>query len=96
MLFLSGCLLALTFSAPATGLAANTGTVAGKLTAMPLPPAARGVAELQAVRLDTGAIVGARRVGRSGAFTLTLPAGPYVLLGTVIERSPASTSASRS
>ena len=63
---------------------AAPGTLGGRLSDGALPAAATGRASLRAVRLTDGALVAARRVGRTGAWSLRLPTGYYVLAATVV------------
>ena len=80
---LIACAIALT---PAPASAKGEGTLSGQLLGAAVPPKARGVADVQAIRLDTGVIAGTRRLGPSGLYEMKLPAGPYVLLANVIDR----------
>ena len=82
-----GLLAAAGVATPATATAASTGTVTGTLRGASVPPKSRGVVVLRAVRLDRGTVGGARRVARSGAYTLRLAPGPYALVGTVVDRT---------
>ena len=45
-----------------------------------------GHATVRAVEVAGGTVVGAKDVGRSGAFSLRLPAGAYVVRGVVVPR----------
>ena len=75
--------------------AAPIGTVSGTLKGVSVPPASRGAVVLTALRLDRGTIGGARRVGRSGAYTLRLAPGPYALFGTVVDRTATAVATTR-
>jgi hypothetical protein len=75
--------------------AAPVGTVSGKLKGVSVPPASRGAVMLMAQRLDRGTVGGARRIGRSGAYTLRLAPGPYALFGTVVDRTATATVSTR-
>jgi len=57
------------------------GTFAGSLGA-PVPKGAQG--SVRAIDRATGALVAAKPVARSGKFSLSLPGGSYVLVGTVV------------
>lgn len=82
-----GLLVAAAVAMPDAGTAASTGTVSGTLRGASVPPKSRGVVVLRALRLDRGTVGGARRVARSGAYTLRLAPGPYALVGTVVDRT---------
>ena len=66
--------------------AAVSGSVTGKLKGTHIPAAARGAADVRAIRLDTGVIAAARRVGSTGYYAMKLPAGAYVVVGMVVDR----------
>jgi hypothetical protein len=86
---------ALLGAAATTATASPMGTVSGTLKGVSVPPASRGAVVLTALRLDRGTVGGARRVGRSGAYTLRLPPGPYALFGTVVDRTATATVSTR-
>ena len=65
---------------PAAAPAAKPGTFAGTL-GVAVPKG--GEAEVRAVSRADGRIAAARQLPRSGAFSLRLPAGSYLVLGTV-------------
>jgi hypothetical protein len=75
--------------------ASPIGTVSGTLKGVSVPPANRGAVVLTALRLDRGTVGAARRVGRSGAYTLRLPPGPYALFGIVVDRTATATVSTR-
>ena len=75
--------------APPMAMAAP-GTVSGRLTGAPIPKPASGAADVQAIRIDTGVITGALRVGALGSYSLKLEPGPYVLIGTLINSDGAA------
>jgi hypothetical protein len=62
--------------------AAPAGVLTGTVGAV--PKGAR--AEVRAIDLSTGAVVGARTLGRTGAFTLRLLAGGYLLADAIVPR----------
>ncbi len=76
-----GALVAsLAIAAPAAG-AATSGTFAGSL-GVTVPKGAQ--AEVRAISRADGSIAATRTVGRNGRFSLKLPAGAYVVAGSVI------------
>ena len=80
------CLAAVLVAVPAAGSHAATpkaGSFAGTL-GVKVPKGAR--AELRAISRADGAVVAVRSLPRSGAFKLGLPAGSYLVLGTVLPR----------
>lgn len=72
---------AIALALPASGQAASPGTFAGTLGSK-LPKGAK--AEVRAVDRASGSVVKARGISRSGAFSLSLPAGQYLVIGSVI------------
>src|SRR5690242_8722135 len=72
---------------------ATAGTVSGKLDG---GTPSGGAAVVRAIDLGSGRVGGAQRVGRSGAFSLQLPAGAYTLAATVVDRRAGTTSAALS
>ena len=68
----------LAWAAPAH--AAPGGVLSGTVGAVPKG----SQAEVRAIDLSTGAVVGTRTPGRSGAFTLRLPAGGYLLASAIV------------
>jgi hypothetical protein len=75
-------LSALALAAPPAS--ADPGTLSGRITDGTLPAAGRGQATLRAVRLTDGEVVAATDAGRSGAWTLKLEPGNYVLATSVV------------
>jgi hypothetical protein len=70
--------------APAAAVAAPpNGTFAGTL-GLKIPKG--GHATVRAVNVTTGVVAAAKDVGRTGAFSLSLPAGPYVVRGVVVPK----------
>ena len=68
--------------------AAKPGVVAGSL-GVKVPKGAH--ATVRAVDAGSGDIVAAKDVGRSGAFSLSLPSGAYVVRGVVMPKRGAAT-----
>lgn len=69
--------------AAVAGAATPNGTFAGTL-GLRIPKG--GHATVRAVNVATGVVAAAKDVGRTGAFSLTLPPGPYVVRGVVVPR----------
>jgi hypothetical protein len=70
--------------APAAAAAATpNGTFAGTL-GVKIPKGAH--ATVRAVNVTSGVVAAAKDVGRAGTFSLSLPAGPYVVRGVVVPR----------
>lgn len=67
--------------APAAAAAPAPGSFAGTL-GVAIPKGGQGT--VRAVDRATGTLAAARDVGRTGRFSLTLPAGSYVVVGTVV------------
>ena len=65
---------------------ATAGTVSGSLRGSLVPARSRGAADVRAISLNTGIVARAARLPLSRHFTLKLPAGPYVLVTTVVDR----------
>ena len=82
VLSLAGLLVA-TFTAASPGATAKPGSFAGTL-GVKVPKGAR--AEVRAISRADGTVAAVRSVPRSGAFKLGLPAGSYLMLGTVVPR----------
>ncbi len=76
-------LLALSISAPASATAATSGVISGRLTGG-LPTAGHGSSSVRAFSVRTGALLKVAPAARSGRFTLSLPAGAYVLEATAV------------
>jgi hypothetical protein len=70
---------------PATAWAKGEGRLSGQLLGAAVPAKARGVVDVQAIRLDTGVVAATRRLGPSGLYEMKLAAGPYVLLANVVD-----------
>ncbi|MEI2702967.1 MAG: hypothetical protein V9E83_11270 [Baekduia sp.] len=70
-------------AAPAGAQSAKPGTFAGSL-GLTIPKGAE--AEVRAIDRASGTITRARGVPRSGAFSLSLPAGQYLVVGSVVPR----------
>ena len=68
-------------AAPAVHAAAKPATFAGSL-GIKVPK--RATADVRAVDRATGIVAAARPVGRTGRFSLSLPAGTYLVIGTVV------------
>lgn len=75
--------VALVLLAPGAAHAAKPGVFAGSL-GVTVPRGAQ--AEVRAVSRVTGTVVAVREIGRSGRFSLTLPAGSYSVIATVVPR----------
>lgn len=82
-LLVLAALFALAFAAPATAATPKKGTFAGTL-GVKVPKGAK--AEVRAIDRAGGTIAAARAVKRSGSFSLSLPAGAYVVVGTLVPR----------
>jgi len=61
--------------------AAGATTVSGSLTGAKLPKKGKGVAAVRAIKVETGAIEGAKRT-RAGSFSLSLPPARYLLIAS--------------
>lgn len=68
---------------PAAGAAAKRGTFSGSL-GVKVPKG--GQATVRAIGAASSVVVAAKDVGRSGTFSLKLPAGPYLVRGVVLPR----------
>jgi len=64
----------------------SASTLSGTLDGAPIRAQGRGLAEVHGVRLDTGIVAASQRVGASGRYALSLPAGGYLVVGTVMDR----------
>lgn len=73
----------LALAAPAAADAAKPGVFAGSL-GVKVPRGAE--AEVRAVDRANGTVVAARAIGRTGRFSLTLPAGSYSVIATMVPR----------
>jgi hypothetical protein len=69
------------FPASAAHAAGKPGTFAGSL-GVKVPKGA--AAQIRALARATGAVAAARDVGRNGRFSLSLPAGTYLVVGSVM------------
>lgn len=76
--------LVLVLAVPASAHAAAAPGVFSGTLGLPVPKGAR--ATVHAVTVADGAVVAVRDVGRSGAFSLRLPPGAYIVRGTVVPR----------
>src|SRR4051812_9216227 len=74
---------ALAATTAAASASAKPGTFAGSI-GIPVPKGAQ--ADVRAVDRATGAVGAARSVGRNGRFSLSLPPGTYLVVGTVVNR----------
>lgn len=74
---------------PVAPASADTGTLSGKLADGKLPAASAGRAYVRAISVPEGRVVGGTAVPRSGAWTLKLPPGAYVLTASVVTRTSA-------
>src|SRR5258707_11403386 len=78
-------LLAMLLLVPMTARAAapRPGVFAGKL-GVKVPKGAK--ASVRAIDASSSVVVASKDVGRSGAFSLSLPAGGYIVRGVVVPR----------
>ncbi|MBI5104666.1 MAG: hypothetical protein HZB46_06715 [Solirubrobacterales bacterium] len=78
---LAAALLLAVLAGPVAAATPRPGTFAGTL-GVKVPKGAQ--ADVRAIDRATGTLVAARPVSRTGAFSLKLPAGQYVVVGTVV------------